>query len=186
MIHALQVPQRLRRSANIFLALVIVAGLSGCGETKAIYPDKQTGESSPVWGERKRETIFGDGGLFNTDRKKRTDGEGVGIGVNAYLWRAALDTFAFMPLSSADPFGGVIITDWYQPPETPNERFKTNIYILDKVLRADGVKVALFRQIRDSSGNWADQPVDAKTVIDLENSILTRARQLRTASQDAQ
>ncbi|TAN59181.1 MAG: DUF3576 domain-containing protein [Rhodospirillales bacterium] len=176
--------QRLRRSGCLILSLVFIAGLTACEDSKAVYPDKQRGDTSPVWGERKRETIFGDGGLFNTDRKKRVE-DGVGIGVNAYLWRAALDTFAFMPLSSADPFGGVIITDWYQPPETPNERFKTNIYILDKVLRADGVKVALFRQIRDASGNWVDQQVDSKTVIDLENSILTRARQLRTASQDA-
>ncbi|MBF0355419.1 MAG: DUF3576 domain-containing protein [Alphaproteobacteria bacterium] len=174
-----------QRAAYALLAFVFVAALSACGETKAVYPDKQRGDTSPTWGDQKRETIFGDGGLFNTDRKKRTDGEGVGIGVNAFLWRAALDTFAFMPLSSADPFGGVIITDWYQPPETPNERFKSNIYILDKVLRADGVKVALFRQVKDGSGNWSDIQVDAKTIVDLENSILTRARQLRTASQEA-
>lgn len=170
------------------LALALLAGLSACGtETKAVYPEKGRGESNPTWGDKPRETIFGDCGLFDTSckRKKAQEGGGEGIGVNAYLWRAALDTFAFMPLSSADPFGGVIITDWYQPPESQNERFKTQIYILDKVLRADGVKVNLFRQVRDGSGSWADAQVDAKTVIDLENSILTRARQLRTASQEA-
>lgn len=105
-----------------------------------------------------------------------------GIGVNTYLWRATLDTLAFMPLASADPFGGVVITDWYAPPETPGERFKTTVYILDKVLRADGVRVALFRQVRDGAGTWNDAPVDAKTVTDLENAVLTRARQLRMAS----
>lgn len=173
-----------------FGLLLLLAGLTACGaDTKAVYPEKETTtQTSPTYGEKKRETIFGDCGLFDTSckRKQSLEAGGVGIGVNAYLWRAALDTFAFMPLSSADPFGGVIITDWYQPPESSNERFKSQIYILDKVLRADGVKVNLFRQVKGGSGNWEDAQVDSKTVVDLENSILTRARQLRTASQEAQ
>ena len=110
-------------------------------------------------------------------------GGDAGIGVNAYLWRASLDTLNFMPLSSADPFGGVIITDWYAPPETPNERFKLNIYILGRQLRADGVKAAVFRQRRDAGGNWTDAAVEARTPLDLENVILTRARQLRIDSE---
>ena len=76
--------------------------------------------------------------------------------MNAFLWRASLDTIAFMPLASADPFGGVIITDWYAPPETPDERFKVNIYILGRILRADGLKVSVFRQTRDAGGQWRD------------------------------
>jgi hypothetical protein len=84
-----------------------------------------------------------------------------------------------MPLSSADPFGGVIITDWYSPPESPNERFKLNIYILGRQLRADGVKAAVFRQRREDNGDWMDAAVEPKTAIELENAILTRARQMR-------
>lgn len=171
------------------LPLLALAGfLAACGaDSKAVYPEKERGDTGPTWGEKPRETVFGDCGLFDTGckRKQSQENSGTGIGVNAFLWRAALDTFAFMPLASADPFGGVIITDWYQPPESKSERFKTQIYILDKVLRADGVKVNLFRQLREGSGNWVDAPVDPKTTIDLENAILTRARQLRTASLEA-
>jgi hypothetical protein len=87
-----------------------------------------------------------------------------------------------MPLSSADPFGGVIITDWYAPPETPEERFKMNIYILGRELRADGLRVAVFRQNRAGEGRWADAAVAPETAINLENQILTRARQLRIAT----
>src|ERR1700712_1997169 len=76
------------------------------------------------------------------------------IGVNAYLWRATLDTLAFMPLSSADPYGGVVITDWYVNPEKPDERFKATVYILDSRLRADGLNVAIFKQAKDGAGNW--------------------------------
>ncbi|MBI4968814.1 MAG: DUF3576 domain-containing protein [Rhodospirillales bacterium] len=171
-----------RVNGRALLALVGAAFLLvACGESEAVYPDKGKKDTSPVYSNQKKETIFGPGGLFSTEKRKRDD-EGGGIGVNAFLWRATLDTFAFMPLASADPFGGVVITDWYAPPETPNERFKTTVYILDKVLRADGVRVALFRQVRDGAGTWNDAPVDVKTVTDLENAVLTRARQLRMAS----
>lgn len=102
----------------------------------------------------------------------------VGIGVNSFLWRASLDTLSFMPLSSVDPFGGVIITDWYANPDVANERFKMTVYILDRRLRADGVKVAVFRQVRNGS-SWSDAPTNPETAIKLENAILTRARQLR-------
>lgn len=116
---------------------------------------------------------------FGDNRPGGKDGaKGSGIGVNSFLWRATLDTFAFMPLSSADPFGGVIITDWYSPPETPNERFKANIFILDRQLRADGIRVALFRQ-KFTDNNWLDAKVERKTATNLENQILVRARQLR-------
>ena len=125
-------------------------------------------------------------GLFGTDGLLllgQPDGEGRAaaspIAVNAYLWRASLDTLSFMPLSSADAFGGVIITDWYAPPETPDHRFKANIYILDRRLRADGVRVALFHQRRDGDGQWVQAEVNDKTASKLEDAILTRARQLR-------
>jgi hypothetical protein len=101
------------------------------------------------------------------------------VAVNAFLWRAALDTIAFMPLSSADPFGGIIITDWYSLPESPQERFKLNVYILGKALRADGLKVSVFRQTQDSSGKWTDAAVGAEVSPEFEDAVLARARQLR-------
>jgi hypothetical protein len=104
------------------------------------------------------------------------------IGVNGYLWRATLDTLAFMPLASADPYGGVIITDWYTNPEKPDERFKATVYILDSRLRADGLNVTVFKQTRDAQGGWIDSPTAGQTETDIENAILTRARQLRLSN----
>jgi hypothetical protein len=101
----------------------------------------------------------------------------LGIGVNAYLWRATLDTLSFMPLTSADPWGGVINYDWYSDPATPNERFKATVFILDTRLRADALNVSLVKQVRDASGEWVAATVDPQTETDLENAILTRARQ---------
>ena len=106
-------------------------------------------------------------------------GTGLGVSVNAFLWRAALDTISFMPLVNADPFGGIILTDWYRPPETGSERFKVNVYILDSELRADGLRVSVFRQRRDARGVWLDSKVSADTGTNLENAILKRARQMR-------
>jgi uncharacterized protein DUF3576 len=105
-------------------------------------------------------------------------GAGTGIGVNAFLWRGALDTIAFMPLASADPFGGVIITDWYTPPGTSGERFKATIYILSRDLRSDGVRVNIYRQVLQN-GQWVDATISDATVGDIENKVLARARHMR-------
>lgn len=104
------------------------------------------------------------------------------IGVNSYLWRASLDTLSFMPLASADPFGGVIITDWYADPLQPNERFKAQVYILDTRLRGDGINVTVYKQQKDAGGAWVDAAVAGQTATDIENAILTRARQLRLSN----
>ena len=101
-----------------------------------------------------------------------------GIGVNGFLWRASLDTISFMPLSEVDPFGGVIITDWYANPNSPNERMKLTVSILDQDLRADALRVAASRQV-NQNGQWIDAPVKAATVQKLEEVILTKARDLR-------
>jgi hypothetical protein len=106
---------------------------------------------------------------------------GAKIGVNALLWRAALDTISFIPLASADPFGGLIITEWHTEPTAPDERFKLTIYILDTDLRADALRVSYFRQIR-SGDRWIDAEVSNGTQRQLEDAILTRARQMRIAS----
>jgi len=123
--------------------------------------------------------LFGSGSKDKKGGGDANQGGPSGVGVNSYLWRATLDTVSFMPLASADPFGGVIITDWYSPSESPNERFKMNVLILGRELRADGVRATVFRQKRDPSGQWIDAAVEPQTGIDLENAILTRARQLR-------
>jgi Domain of unknown function (DUF3576) len=104
------------------------------------------------------------------------------IGVNGYLWRATLDVLSFMPLASADPYGGVVITDWYANPEKPDERFKITVYILDARLRADGLSVAVFTQHKTADGQWIDAPSANQTDTDFENIILTKARQLRLSN----
>ena len=122
-------------------------------------------------------TIFGIG---KTNKEQAGGGGtgGAGIGVNAFLWRGALDTIAFMPLASADPFGGVIITDWYTPPGTSGERFKATIYILSRDLRSDGLRVNIYRQVLESN-QWVDATIAESTVGDIENKVLARARHMR-------
>ena len=132
-----------------------VLGLTACGDPDAVK-EKRTGTSGDrsrrdntagLGGRTQEEgTLFGPGGLFGTRANNKQESSGTGVAVNAYLWRASLDTINFIPLVSADPFGGVIITDWYTPAESPNERMKVQITILDRELRADGVRVAVFKQ----------------------------------------
>ncbi|MGX6649163.1 DUF3576 domain-containing protein [Maricaulaceae bacterium MS644] len=119
------------------------------------------------------------GGVFGGGSSQTSDRPEAGIGVNSFLWRASLDVLSFMPLAEVDPFGGVIITDWYANPELPGERFKSTVFILDTRLRADALSVQLFKQVRGDGGDWVDASVDPATRIQVENAILTRARQLR-------
>ena len=106
--------------------------------------------------------------------------------VNRYLWQASLETINFMPLFSVDPVAGVIITDWYASPTTPGERFKANVYVLDTALRADALRVQVFKQVPIQTPNggleWVSADVNPATAAELENAILTRARELRLNS----
>lgn len=125
------------------------------------------------------------GGKNKARAEKAAATQAPAIGVNSFLWRASLETLNFMPLDQVDPFGGVIVTDWYASAEAPQERFKANVFILDTNLRADALKASIFKQTRSASG-WEDTAIDADTARQIENAILTRARQLYIATVDAQ
>jgi len=173
----------IRRKSSV-TGLIVAFGLSlvGCAdaEVEGVYPDRRQGDATPYGNVERRGSVFGDGGLFGGDDKdKEGGGGGGGIGVNSFLWRASLDTISFMPVNSADPFGGVIVTDWHSMAEAPQERFKMNVYILGRTLRADGIRVAVFRQVQDNFGSWRDATVPDQAGIKIEDAILTRARQLR-------
>ena len=163
------------------LTLAVAGILAGCAEggikTEAKYPSglNRNITGGDIYG--KKESILGEGGILG--RKKKDSGESA-IGVNSYLWRATLDTVSFMPLASADPFGGVILTDWYTDPQKPNERVKINAFVMGRELKADGVRVRTFRQVR-KGGEWRDAEVSEDTASKLEDAILTRARELRIA-----
>ena len=138
---------------TVALALGLAAGLSACGTVSRIVGSE---DSAPAAAQ-------------------------TGIGVNGYLWRASLDTLAFLPLETADPWGGIINYGWHTPPAAPNERIKATVYILDSRLRADALNVTINRQVMNAANEWVDAPVSPQTETDLENAILTRARQLRLA-----
>jgi hypothetical protein len=153
--------------------------LTACSDSETeIKTEKPTAKSQTDTRRGRNGKISGDDGMGILGNRKNDDSGGATIGVNSYLWRATLDTLSFMPLVSADPFGGVIITDWYEDPKTPGERFKVNALILDRTLRADGVKITVFKQVMER-GMWRDQKVVDKLQNTLEDTILTRARQLR-------
>lgn len=165
-----------RHPATSSLAIFIgVCALLVGACTQPLTPEEQAQSDVNIMNQADASGIFGGGGVFADDPYAN----GRSIGVNSFLWRASLDTISFMPVSSADPFGGVIITDWYSAGEVPNERFKLNVYILGRALRADGVRVAVFRQVLDAMGGWRDMALSDETATKIEDSILTRARQLR-------
>ncbi len=169
---------RLPSTVHACLLLTLVLALGACSGATTTTQEEVQNKQNYKYGS----VLGGEGGMSLFGDPKRSDQpQGGGLGVNSFLWRASLDTLAFMPIASADPFGGVILTDWYAPADTPGERFKVNVYILDRQLRADALKVSVFRQQRDGSGTWHDTTVGTTTASSMEDTILTRARQLRIA-----
>lgn len=162
---------------NIRIFPVVLMAVAFLGAACSGNDKEAAKEAEPV-----QVTDDRNGGLLEQILGGPGGGSGSGdasIAVNGYLWRASLDTVSFLPLSTADPFGGIIITDWYSPPSTPEERFKVTVYILDRELRADGLRVAVFRQTRGPASSWVEAKVDRRTGRDMENAILKRARQMR-------
>lgn len=154
----------MKRSLSLGLALVAALSLSGCEWVRNDI-NKSLGRSEPN----------------PVQAADLAASQVTQIGVNAYLWRAALDTLSFAPMAQVDSNGGVIVTDWYTNPNTPTERMKVTATILDRDLRADALRVAASRQLFQN-GQWVDAPVAAATVQKLEEIILTKARDLRRAA----
>lgn len=123
--------------------------------------------------------ILGDDFLLFGGSNKYDPNKVGSMPVNPFLWKASLDVISFMPLASSDATGGVILTDWYTPGDKPNERIKLTISIRDRVLRADALKVVMNKQIRGKQGGWVDATVDAALARDMEDLILTKARELK-------
>jgi len=131
------------------------------------------------YGDSEDDTIIGDifGNITDSFSNKGTNNSG--IAVNSFLWRASLDTLSFMPLVSADPFGGVIITDWYSTSEKSKEKFKVVAYILDKDLRVDSLKVSVFKKLKDENDEWVDSKPSSILQNKVEDAILTKARKYK-------
>ena len=155
---------------RVFSAALALTVLAACGQAgrEAVYPEdtdaataetgsKPTSEAAPIQGGAKKPS---------------------GLAVNADLWRAALETISFMPLASADPTAGVVITEWYNDPKIADERFKINIIVSGVELRADAVRVTLMRE-KKRGARWSTVDGNKLVARQLENIILTRARDFR-------
>lgn len=168
----------------MFAALAGLLLLAGCdvlsGPAEGTPTNTTFGDSVEARREARLErgSVLGDSFALSTE-----DGtQGSDIAVNAFLWRGTLDTVSFMPITEADPFGGVVLTDWFAPPESPGERFKVNVFILERTLTASGVRATVFRQVFDESAGWLDADVDPSVGRSIEDAILTRARELRVVA----
>ena len=157
----------MRRAVSLALATACAFTVSGCAVGRFIQEDINKS--------------LGGGSASRAVDADLAAAEVKTIGVNSYLWRAALDTLSFAPLAQVDSSGGVIVTDWYANPAAPNDRVKVTVTILDAALRADALRVAASRQVMQG-GQWVEAPVAAATVQRLEEIILTRARDLRRSA----
>ncbi len=128
--------------------------------------------------------LLGDGGIStdNIFRKKENNSVGtMGMPINSFLWQGALDTVSFMPLNSADPIGGTILTDWYSTSNNENERCKLNVFISGSELKTQNLRVTSFCQ-NFKNQKWVNSEVNNENNTKIENAILNRAKKLRLKS----
>ncbi len=178
---------RAARLCIVVIADTLVLGCSGNGNYAAKDPVGPKPGPKRKYNPDYDESVFGEGGLSLGNVQSGVAGilgggdEKARLPVNKYLWQGALDTLSFLPLASSDPFTGVIATEWGSTPEAPGERLKVTAYILNPGLTAAALKVAVYREVLSDAGMWIPAPVSADTGRQLEDAILTRARQIRIA-----
>jgi hypothetical protein len=183
-----------RRPLRLLIASATLLALTACGGSTGEYAAEdpvgpKSGPRNKYDPRRDTESIFGEGGasvnsLNSLLRGENDDKGGGSLPVNRFLWQASLDTLSFLPLASTDPFTGVIATDWGVTPDSPEERFKVTAYVVDGRLEASSLKIAVFRERLADNGTWVPAQVDPQTPRRLEDAILTRARQIRLASEE--
>ncbi|MCI4662623.1 MAG: DUF3576 domain-containing protein [Neomegalonema sp.] len=165
---------------SVLMTAAVLMMLQACSsaEVKSEYPKDDAFGNRLRAGEKEPPGLFNAGAIFGSGE---SSGETTNLPVNKYLWRASLDTLAFLPLASTDPYGGVIVTEWGSSPASPNERMKVSTYITSAELKPQSLKAVVNRQVRNEAGQWVEAPVSAETARKLENAILTRARQIKSA-----
>ena len=160
-----------------YLFLILIAGLTACSslEPRTNTPATDNEDSGSFITGRSKS------GVSLSDITGLSDKESLGIPVNALLWRASLDIASILPIDDIDVFSGTLITDWYSLPSQPSEQIKLAIFVLDKELRSDAIRVVVYVQSRKGDV-WQDAGIDPELAIRLEDLILTRARELRASS----
>ena len=155
---------------RISLSIIVIFFLTACSGTQPLQT-KSEGPGSFITGKAEQGVKLGD--ILNL-----TDSGTTGLPINALLWRASLDILSTIPFADIDAFGGTIVTEWYSVPETPQERIKVTVFVLDRELRSDGIRVVVNTQTKQADG-WLDAGIDDKLSRQLEELILTRAREIR-------
>ncbi len=170
------------------LCVAAVSILAACEGDNSASSESAKGPAGPARNPNTLgESAIGDGGLSLSSLRSgellgnAVNGGGGSLPVNRFLWQASLDTLDFMPLASTDPFTGVIATDWSTPPGAAGERVKVTVYVLNPDLAASALKVAVFREVRTEEGIWTPASVNPDTPRQLEDAILTKARQIKIA-----
>ena len=157
---------------RILFALALLIGFSSCSGIVGKTEQEEKGPGSILTGKDER-------GLKLSDFS--SGDSGAGLPINALLWRASLDIASSIPLDDVDTFGGTIVTEWYQLDAADDERIKLAIFVLDRELRSDGIRVVVYVQKREGDG-WSDNGTDSEMGRQLEELILTRAREIRAAT----
>ena len=149
--------------------------LASCSSIKPATPEVDEGPVSIITGET--------GGIKISDLGGSKDNSGSTMPVNAILWRASLEIVSLIPISEVDTFAGTIVSDWHSLTDSPNERLKITVFVLDRELRSDAIKAVVYIQKRSrEDAPWGNTLRDETFARKIEGLILNRAREIRAAA----
>ena len=100
------------------------------------------------------------------------------------LWRASLDTLDFMPLSSVNYSGGIIVTDWYSDGNNLDESVKISIRFLTNEVRTDALDIKVFYKKCNQVANCKIEQKTGSLVAELKKEILSKAAIYKKQNKD--
>lgn len=163
---------------TFLLALSLLFCVSSFSESDSLAPKTQKQKRAEDTG-----TVFSSGGIFGGS-SKASAGE-VSL-INMNLWQASLDVIASMPIEVSDARGGVLSTSWYEDPDNLGEKYRVNVLVKSIDLAPHAIQVTIFKQTINKDGSWKNIKTSSKLSEDMEDKILTRARELKLSNKHSQ
>lgn len=163
---------------KIFLFFVILTFFQSCGALKYKRSDVK---DNPINDADKRQKNIQEGRGITVGGKKRGGSGSFDFATSNEMWRAAIEVLDFVPLTTADYGGGIIITDWYSDDLDSSESVKIMINFLSNEIRADGIKVKIYKKICINNQNCNTQLMKSELSNEIKLAVLKKAAQIKKA-----
>ena len=166
---------KILKSIKIVLIVSLIFTLTSC--SKGFFKPGDARKNPPDPKLRVKKNLEeGKGFRLNSALGGNSGGTNFEFASSNELWRASLDVLDFMPLTSANYSGGVIITDWYSNDVNSNESIKITIRFLTNEIRSDAVDIKIYNKTCKSNLlNCEVNENKGQLIAELKKKILKQA-----------